>query len=470
MRKHIKTLVALLTSLAITSACVGQEASTRSSSTGWEVATPGSVGVDADLLADLRVAAEDGVFQNVNAILIARRGRLVFEEYFNGFDAGTLQYTASVSKSVGSILLGIAMDHGLVPGLDDEVLDTSLVDLLPEHASVFEADPRKREILFRHALSMSGGLEWDETSYPYSDSRNDWIQASQNADPVGFALSRPVVAEPGAEFTYHGVYSIIPSYLIERATGAPAETFAAEYLFGPLGIEEWQWASIANGLTDTDGGLSLRPRDMARLGQLYLDGGTWNGRQIVSEAWVDESSRRQIVNEDSPDYCLLWWCGDFHYGSRSAWTFFASGLGGQKIFIFPDLDLVAVVTQQVFGNPYDELNNMAILSRYVLPAVDPAGSVEASSQPESEALARYEGLYSGRGTPIRVELRDGALVAVSEDATTIRLVPLGEGRFKGTVMDMLDVQFAFEPSGADRPDAVRVTWGFQEDEFRRLEP
>jgi hypothetical protein len=124
------------------------------------------------------------------------------------------------------------------------------------------------------------------------------------------------------------------------------------------------------------------------------------------------------------------------------------------------------VTQQVFGNPYDELNNMAILSRYVLPAVDPAGSVEAPIELDSEALARYEGLYAG----IRVEVQDGALVAESEDTPTMRLVPLGEGRFRGTVMDMLDVQFAFEPSGADQPNAVRATWGFRDQEFRRVEP
>ncbi len=113
---------------------------------------------------------------------------------------------------------------------------------------------------------------------------------------------------------------------------------------------------------------------------------------------------------------------------------------------------------------------MAILSRYLLPAVDPAGRLEAPIELDAEALARYEGLYSGSGAPIRVELRDGALVAKSEDTPTIRLVPLGEGRFRGTVMDMLDVQFAFEPSGADQPEAVRATWGFRDQEFRRLEP
>ena len=470
MRTHAGPLVALLTSLAVTGACIGQEPSIVQPAADWQIAAPALAGVDAAALDELRVAARDGAFQNIHSILIARRGKLVFEEYFNGFDAETLQYTASVSKSVGSILLGIAMDRGLVPGLDDGGLDEPLADLLPEYASEFEQDLRKKKILFRHALSMSGGLEWDETTYPYSDSRNDWIRASQGDDPVGFALSRPVIADAGSAFVYHGVYSILPSYLLDRETGVSAENFAAEYLFEPLGIEIWEWESIASGLTDTDGGLHLRPRDLAKLGQLYLDGGEWNGTRVVSEAWVRESTTRQIVNADSPDYCLLWWCGDFHYGSGSAWTFFASGHGGQKIFIFPDLDLVVVVTQQVFDNPYDELNNLAILSRYVLPSTNPASRVATPVELDSETLAGYEGLYSGRGLPIQVLLRDGTLIAESEDAPTVQLVPLGEGRFMGTVFDLLDVQFAFEPSGAERPEVVRATWGFRDDEFRRVDP
>ena len=461
MKNHIGPLVALVMSLAVTSACNGQEASVRSPSNGWQVAAPESVGVDADLLEELRVAAEDGAFQNLHAILVVRRGKLVFEEYFNGFDAESLQYTASVSKSVGSILLGIAMDRGLVPGLDDGVLDAPLVDLLPEYASVFEADPRKKDILFRHVLSMSGGLEWDETSYPYSDSRNDWIQASQSEDPIGFALSRPVVAEPGTEFNYHGVYSILPSYLIERATGASAETFAAQYLFGPLGIEEWEWDSIANGLTDTDGGLHLRPRDMARLGQLYLDGGMWNDRQVVSQAWVDESTRRQIVNEDSPDYCLLWWCGDFHYGSRSAWTFLASGHGGQKIFVFPDFDLVAVVTQQVFDNPYDELNNQAILSRYVLPAVDTVGR-RSPVVLSREELSRFVGEYRAPDATISVALEETGLVATVEGAPRLELTPYGPSSFAGSILGLLDVNFEFSVDRGNQVERLHVSWGFRQ--------
>lgn len=469
MKTRRSILIALFTFLSSTAACNGQETGAQRSSP-WPAATPESTGLDADRLGALRKEARGGGFQNLHAILVVRNGQLVFEEYFADFDAETLQYTASVSKSVGSILLGIAMDRGLVPGLEAGVLDASLAARLPEHAAFFEAEPQKRRILLRHALSMTAGLEWDESSLPYSDSRNDWIRASQSDDPIGFALSRPIVAEPGAEFNYHGVFSILPSYLIQREAGRSAEAFAAEHLFGPLGITDWEWESIANGLTDTDGGLHLRPRDMAKLGQLYLNGGDWEGHRIVSEAWVEASTRRQIDNLDSPDYCLLWWCGDFHFGESTAWTFLASGHGGQKIFVLPDLDMVVVITQQVFDNPYDELNNFAIMTRYVLPATVPASRLEPLSEVDEVELSRYEGEYIGRGTPISVELRDGALFAESEDAPTIRLEPLGSGRFQGIVLDLLDVRFTFGLGDAGRPDSMRVTFGFRQDVFTRVAP
>jgi len=466
--RYAPILAALFGLLITVGACVGQERPAATSANGWEVASPASVGLDPQRLAALRADAASGAFQNLHSILIVRYGRLVFEEYFDDFEAETLQYTASVSKSVGSILLGIAMDRGLVPGLEDSVLDATLVDLLPEYGIL--ADDRKSLIRLRHALSMTGGLEWDETSLPYSDSNNDWIRASRSEDPLGFALARPVVAQAGVEFNYHGVYSLLPSYLIERASGASAEAFASEHLFALLGISEWEWDTIANGLTDTDGGLHLRPRDMAKLGQLYLDGGMWAERRILSEAWIEESTSRQIDNRDSPDYCLLWWCGDFHYGDRSTFTFFASGHGGQMIHVFPTHDLVVVVTQQVFDNPFGELNVQAILSRYVLPAADSAARDDSPIELDAEALALFTGEYAGRGAPITVVLRDGALVAEAEGAPTMRLVPLEDGRFRGTVLDLLDVHFAFKPREIGRPDSVRVRWGFRSEIFRRVDP
>ena len=454
--------------LIVSTACRGQ--AQDSDTQTWQTASPADVGLDHVALDRLRNDAAAGRFNNLHSILVAKNGKLVFEEYYAGFDAETLQFTASVSKSVGSILLGVAMEQGLVPGVEQGFLDTTLGDLLPEQREVLAEDPRKSQIRLGHILSMTGGLAWDETSLPYSDADNDWIRASRADDPIGFALARPVVAEPGAQFNYHGVYSIFPSYLIQRDVGVSAEDFAAENLFAPLGITEWEWESIASGLTDTDGGLHLRPRDMLKLGQLYLDGGVWSGDRIVSDAWVEESTQRRMVNEGMPDYCLLWWCDDFHYGDRTAYTYFASGHGGQKVFVFPSFDLVVVVTQQVFDNGYGEVNNIGILSRYVLPAVDPA-PVSTPIALGPEALAKFVGQYGepdDPGTMISIAAGDGHLIATAEGQPTIELFPGDSTKFVGAVLDLFDVTFEFHTDATGAVEGMTAAWGFRTSTGRKV--
>ena len=470
MFKFTPGAIMVLGLLIVSTACRGQAQSPNEHT--WQTASPADVGLDPAPLDRLRDDAAAGRFNNLHAILVAKDGKLVFEEYYADFDAGTLQYTASVSKSVGSILLGVAMEQGLVPGVEQGFLDMTLGELLPEQRAVLAEDPRKSQIRLGHILSMSGGLAWDETSLPYSDADNDWIRASQEDDPIGFALARPVVADPGMLFNYHGVYSIFPSYLIQRDVGVSAEEFAAEKLFAPLGITEWEWESIASGLTDTDGGLHLRPRDMLKLGQLYLDGGAWSGDRIVSDAWVEESTQRRIVNEGMPDYCLLWWCDDFHYGDRSVYTYFASGHGGQKIFVFPSLDLVVVLTHQVFDNGYGEVNNIGILSRYVLPAVDPAPTPQPITL-GPEALARFVGEYGEPDEPesmISIKAGDGLLVATAEGQPAFDLFPADSTKFTGSVLDLFDVTFEFETGMEGEVEGMTATWGFTRSEGRKVGP
>ncbi len=460
MCKFTPGAILVLGLLIVSTACRGQAKSSGEHT--WQTASPSDVGLDPAPLDRLRDDAAAGRFNNLHAILVAKNGKLVFEEYYAGFDAETLQYTASVSKSVGSILLGVAMEQRLIAGVEQGFLDMTLGELLPEQRAVLAEDPRKSGIRLDHVLSMSGGLAWDESSLPYSDSDNDWIRASRADDPIGFALSRPVVADPGTQFNYHGVYSIFPSYLIQREVGVSAEEFAVENLFAPMGITEWEWETIASGLTDTDGGLYLRPRDMLKLGQLYLDGGVWSGDRIVSAAWVEESTQRRIVNEGMPDYCLLWWCDDFHYGDRSTYTYFASGHGGQKIFVFPSFDLVVVLTHQVFDNGYGELNNIGILSRYVLPAVDPVPAPPRITL-GLEALARFAGTYGEPDEPgsmISIAAGDGRLIATSEGQPTIELFPRDSTKFVGSVLDLFDVTFEFETGVEGDIEKMTATWGF----------
>jgi CubicO group peptidase (beta-lactamase class C family) len=213
-------------------------------------------------------------------------------------------------------------------------------------------------------LSMSTGLYWDEWTYPYYDSRNTHVAMNRSSDQLRFVMEQPVVASPGATFLYNSGVSIALGAIVGKVSGMAVGAFAEEYLFGPLGITDYFWWTYPNGTAQTGGGLALRPRDMAKFGLLYLRGGNWNGTQVVSEAWVRESTRQQVPDQE---YGYQWWLHEFTVGDRSLDCFAAHGRGGQFIFVFPDIDLVAVFNggndNSLAGLPLE------ILTAYVLPAV-----------------------------------------------------------------------------------------------------
>jgi len=301
------------------------------------------------------------------------------DAYAPGVDPAELHYLASVTKSVGSLLLGIAMDRGLMRGLGDGALDMGLADLFPQHRKIVADDSGKEAIRLRHVLSMTAGLEWDEDSHPYDDPRNDWVRVRGADDPVRLILEQDVAAPPGSEFVYSGGMSALVGALLEQATGGSPHALAESELFEPLGISDYVWWDLAGGQIDVAGGLHLRPRDLAKIGQLLLDDGMWNGKRIVSREWLGESTRMDVRNSFGPDYGLHWWGGEHHYQERSARIVMASGHGGQRLFVVPEFDLVVVVVQQVFENPMSDANNLAIMTQYVLPAA--AGSDDGRSLP-----------------------------------------------------------------------------------------
>ncbi len=434
----------------------------------WAAAEAESVGLDAGLIDALVGEAEAGSFRNLHGLLVVKGGRLVVEEYFGDLGADDLHYTASVTKSVSTILLGMAMERGLLPGLDDGVLDMPLSELLPEYSQALSQDPAKAGMTLRHVLSMTGGLEWDEDSFPYNDPRNDWVRVRGAEDPLELIFQQPMASEPGTDFVYSGGMSTVVGYLLERATDGHPRKFAEEELFQPLGITEYQWWDLGGGLIDVPGGLNLRPRDMAKIGQLMLNGGLWDGKRIVSEEWVAETSRRHISNVGSPDYALHWWCGDFHYRARSTYLYMASGHGGQKIFVVPDFDMVIVLTHQVFGNPFGELNNLSILSRYLLPAADPTVTEEVPLQLAPEVLSSYAGEYRGPRGSFHVDVVDGALRLSGEGSPPMTIEPVGEARFRGYVEGLLEVYFEFDLDEEGVAQGGRATFGFTDDVIERI--
>jgi CubicO group peptidase (beta-lactamase class C family) len=226
----------------------------------------------------------------------------------------------------------------------------------------------------KDVLSMSAGLSWDEWAHPYTDPRNDAAVMASKADFFRYVLERPVAQPPGKKFVYNSGLSLMLGEVVHQASGLPADAFAGRYLFAPLGITNWNWQTAPNGVVNTLGGLWLRPRDMAKIGQLMLNRGRWNGQQIVSEEWVGKSTKRQIATGQLPawfaadGYGYQWWLGSFHGHDGPIESYGARGQGGQFIVVLPKLQMVAVITgwndNDLMGQPLD------MIQRYVLRAAE----------------------------------------------------------------------------------------------------
>jgi CubicO group peptidase (beta-lactamase class C family) len=296
-------------------------------------------------MADRLAASSDA---NVHAVLVARGGKLVFERYFTGsdeingrpvgkvtFDADTLNNVKSVSKSVASLAVGIAIDRGLIGSINEPIFS-----LFPELSDLHS--PEKERIQLLHALTMSMGLEWVEAT-PSNEGNNDEERMHRAPDPCRYVLGLAATAPAGQEFFYNTGALTLVSAIIRKATGRPLDEFARATLFEPLGITGVEWIRV-KGDTDAGGGLRLRPRDMAKIGQLILAGGRWNDRQVVSKAWIDASMTPRMDATNLFFYGYLWWLGRSLLNGREVHWAGALGRGGQSIRIVPELDLVVVVT------------------------------------------------------------------------------------------------------------------------------
>ncbi len=434
----------------------------------FEESSTEDVGINPMLISRLIHDMQEGRFPNLHSLIVVKDSKIVVEEYFGQFDAKTKHITASVTKSVGTILIGIAIDRGLFSGLDDGILDMRLSELFPEYQVTLGADPRKADIRFRHILTMSAGFEWDELTYPYNDQRNDWVRVRDAQEPVRLMLEQRVAHNPGKVFNYSGGLSMLLAYLIERETEMGAAAFAKRYLFEPLGISDYEWRNLTGGLIDFPGGLSMRPRDMAKIGQLYLNGGRWNGEFIVSKDWVTESTREHIINVDSPNYGFQWWCGKFYYRDRSVYLYMASGHGGQKIFVVPDFNLVVVITHQDFDNPAGETHNTAIMSRYILPALDPCKPHEVPVKLDIEILSRFVGTYASSNDKFKIDIHNGRLKVTTQNTESMHLVPISRTRFRGTVQDLIDVEFVFDITDGGKVQGGWASYVFTKVSFVRV--
>ncbi len=342
---------------------------------GWPVASPAERNLDETVLAGLAKQFESWTDANLHAVLIVRDGTLVYERYFTGEDQvfgkplGRVTYDAtmrhdlrSITKSVTSLVFGIAVDRGWVAGIDAKVLP-----FFPEHADL--RSPEKDAITIEHLLTMSAGFAWNE-AIPYADPTNSERRMIDAADPARYVLEQPVVRAPGATYAYNGGLTLLLAEILKRATGKPLDVLADEALFAPLGIADVEWVRYANGDPMAPSGLRMRPRDVAKIGAMVAAGGLWPGRRIVSADWIARSLTPQMNGESLFFYGYQWWLGRSLIERKEITWAAAFGYGGQRLFVLPQFKLAVVVMAGLYGEPVlQSIVGEIVLRRYALTAL-----------------------------------------------------------------------------------------------------
>lgn len=340
---------------------------------GWQVATPESAGLDPAVLCQIPNYGPQ-TEPDIHAVLVVRRGKLVYEQYFSGedeilgrpvgvvnFNANTRHDLRSITKSVTALVLGIEIAKGKVPGVE-----TPVMQQFPEYANL--RSPDRDRVTERDLLTMSQGFAWNE-QIPYNDARNSEIQMDNSGDPVRYALSPPIVAPPGTVYNYSGGSATVIAALVRKATGQTLDSLARTDLFAPLGITDFEWRHFPNGDPVAASGLRMLPRDVAKIGQLVLNHGIWNGQQVVPAAWIADAIAPHIQGEQLYFYGYQFWLGrSFARGHEIDWAA-GVGYGGQRLFIVPSLDLVVLVHAGMYDSRLQSVAPLEILDRYVLPAV-----------------------------------------------------------------------------------------------------
>jgi CubicO group peptidase (beta-lactamase class C family) len=314
----------------------------------FDVVTPDEAGMDEAILEEARAYAFDPA-KNTQGVVILRGGKLVAEWYAEDRDETSFAGSWSVAKSFTSALVGIALDEGLIPSLEQPV-----ADYVPEWVGT-----EHEEITIEHLLQMSSGLDWNE-SYDPSEGESDVISMVLAGDPLAVAVDQPRLFPPGTVFNYSSGDTMLLSKVIQDATGMSAGEYAERKLFSKIGIDPADWWRDAGGITLTYCCLDMSSRDFARFGQLFLDGGRWDGRQVVSERWVRSST---TPSPAFVGYGYQWWLTGQTSGLPED-TYSARGHDGQFIYVVPSLDLVVVRNGLYFKSPGEPVADPFLFVHY----------------------------------------------------------------------------------------------------------
>jgi CubicO group peptidase (beta-lactamase class C family) len=349
----------------------------------WPVSTPENEGVDSTKISQGIDLIHTGDYGDIRSLIVIKNGKLISENYFN--NTGEKAPVYSVTKSIGSILLGIAKYQGY-----EFEITQSMMSYMPQYADINDFD-NKQNISLQHLLSQRHGLDWDELTLPYEQIGNPVTTMLATNDWYRTVLEWPTSHQANQKFAYSTGASSLMSVVLKTITNQTPQNFSQSQLFEPLDIvpQNTHWEIVgANGSNGTGistfpmglaplgFGLWLKPIDLAKLGQLYLNKGLWQGNRILSESWIDQSTFPYSNGVTDPDffgssntgYGHQWWTTVFKdINNRTYHSYYADGFGRQFIFVFPEIDLVVVSTARDFT--YDGIGIGALLRNFILPSM-----------------------------------------------------------------------------------------------------
>jgi CubicO group peptidase (beta-lactamase class C family) len=320
---------------------------------------------------DIGAAVRAGTYKQITSVLISRGRELISEQYFDDGGPEALRNTRSATKTVTGMLVGAAVDRRLLR------VDSPVLPFFGDRLPLANPDPRKSLITVEDFLTMSSLLECDdENSFSRGNEERmylveDWVKFTLDLPIKGFPdwIPKPADAPYGRAWSYCTAGAATLGPLLERATKQTVPEFAKATLFQPLGIDsvKWQFQPLGNAMTG--GGLQLRSRDLLKLGQLYLDGGKWQGKQVISEDWVRRSLAPHANAREDTDYGYFWWLQTFHVNGQAIRTFGMYGTGGNKVYVLPDQGVVVVITTTNYRLPGAGAVTDSLLTSHIVPAV-----------------------------------------------------------------------------------------------------
>ncbi len=319
---------------------------------------------------------------NIHNILIFRNNKLVFEQYFQGnalnfniadlngeqmeYNRETDHFIASISKSVTSVIVGVAINMGYISDLNKKI-----IDYFPEYADILIDG--KENITVENLLTMRCGLEFDENTFLYNDPRSDTYQMINSQDPLRYVLSKPLITTPGTEFHYNTGTTNILAAIIAKETGETFFNWANANFFDAMNIEGGKWSMMANGVPLASGGLYLRARELSKIGLMFLNDGMWLGKQFIAANWIEKSVHEHVSVGNSffenTSYGYQWWISNLTVNKKACKCYFGAGWGDQFLFVIPELELVVEFNSGNFAGA-GKISPLNLLYDYILKAVN----------------------------------------------------------------------------------------------------